>query len=58
MERSVIFRDRLGPDILLVLRVKGQALHRKRAHWQRVPGCSLVLSALLTKAPFTRAIFP
>ena len=48
MKRSVILTDRLGPDILLVLRVKGQVLHRERAHL-KVPGCSLVLSALLTK---------
>ena len=43
MKRSVILTDRLVPDILLVLRVKGQVLHLK------VPGCSLVLRALLTK---------
>ena len=48
MKRSVILADRLGPDILLVLRVKGQVLHPERAHL-KVPGCSLVLSALLTK---------
>ena len=36
MKRSVILTDRLGPDILLVLTMK-------------VLGCSLVLSALLTK---------
>ena len=33
---------------LLVLRVKGQVLHRERAHL-KLPGCSLVLCALLTK---------
>ena len=48
MKRSVILTDRLSPDILLVLRVKGQVLHRDLAHL-KVPGCSLVLSALLTK---------
>ena len=48
VKRSVILTDRLGPDILLVLRMKGQVLHRERAHL-KVPGCSLVLSALLTK---------
>ena len=48
MKRSVILTDRLGPDILLVLRMKGQVLHRERAHL-KVPGCSSVLSALLTK---------
>ena len=38
MKRSVILTDRLDPDILLVLRVKGQVLHRKNAHL-KVPGC-------------------
>ena len=35
-------------DILLLLTMKRQVLHRKRAHL-KVPGCSLVLSAPLTK---------
>ena len=48
VKRSVILTDRLGPDILLVLAMKRQVLHRERAH-VKVPGCSLVLSALLTK---------
>ena len=48
VKRSVILTDRLGPDILLVLTMKRQVLHRERAHL-KVPGCSLVLSALLTK---------
>ena len=48
MKRSVILTDRLGPDILLVLTMKRQVLHREHAHL-KVPGCSLVLSALLTK---------
>ena len=48
MKRSVILTDRLGPDILLVLTMKRQVLHRELAHL-KVPGCSLVLSALLTK---------
>ena len=48
MKRSVILTDRFGPNILLVLRVKGQVLQRERAHL-KVPGCSLVLSALITK---------
>ena len=43
MKRPVILTD-----ILLALRVKGQVLHGERAHL-KVPGCSLVLSALLTK---------
>ena len=48
VKRSVILTDRLGPDILLVITMKRQVLHRKHAHL-KVPGCSLVLSALLTK---------
>ena len=48
VKRSVILTDRLGPDILLVLTMKRQFLHRERAHLKE-PGCSLVLSALLTK---------
>ena len=43
MKRSVILTDRLGAYILLVLRVK--TLHLELAHL-KVPGCSLVLSAL------------
>ena len=48
MKRSVILTDRLGPDILLVLTMKRQVLYCKHAHL-KVPGCSLVLGALLTK---------
>ena len=48
MKRSVILTDRLDPDILLVFRMKGQVLHRERAHL-KVPGCSLVLSAFPTE---------
>ena len=48
MKRLVILTDRLGPDILLVLTIKRQVLHRERTHL-KVPGCSLVLSTLLTK---------
>ena len=48
VKRSVILTDRLGPDILLVLTMKRQVLYRERVHF-KVPGCSLVLSALLTK---------
>ena len=48
MKRSVILTDRLGPDILLVLTMQRQVLHRERAHL-KVPGCSLVLSSLPTK---------
>ena len=48
VKRSVILTDRLGPDILLVLTMKRQVLHRERVHL-KVLGCSLVLSVLLTK---------
>ena len=48
MKRSVILTDRSGLDMLLVLRMKKRDLHRERAHL-KVPGCSLVLSAPLTK---------
>ena len=40
--------DRLGPDNFSTLQMKGHVLHRARAHL-KVPGCSLVLNALLTK---------
>ena len=39
MKRSVILTDRLGPDILLLLTMKRQVLHRERAHL-KLPGCS------------------
>ena len=38
---SVILIDRLGPDILLALWMKGQVLHRARAHL-KVPGNLLI----------------
>ena len=37
VKRSVILTDRLGPDIFSALRMKGQVLHRARAHF-KVPG--------------------
>ena len=37
VKRSVILIDRLGPVILSALRMKGQVLHRLRAHL-KVPG--------------------
>ena len=40
--------DRLGPDNFSTLQMKGHVLHRARAHL-KVPGCSLVCNALLTK---------
>ena len=40
--------DRLGPDNFSTLQMKGHVLHRAHAHL-KVPGCSLVWKALLTK---------
>ena len=44
----MILIDRLGPDNFSALQMKGHVLHRARAHL-KVPGCSLVWKALLTK---------
>ena len=44
MKRSVILTDRLGPDILSAFWMKGQVLHRERAH---LKVCSIVLNVLL-----------
>ena len=48
MKWSVTLTDRLGPDILTVLEIKGQVLHRVRLH-MKVLGWSLNLNPLLTK---------
>ena len=40
--------DRLGPEILTVLEIREQVLHRVRLH-VKVPGWSLNLNALPTK---------
>ena len=45
---SVTLTDRLGPEILTVLEIKGQVLHRVRLH-VKLPGWLLSLNALLTK---------
>ena len=45
---SVTLADRLGPEILTVLEIEGQVLHRVRLH-VKVPGWLLNLNALLTK---------
>ena len=45
---SVILMDLLGPDIFCMLWMKGQVLHRERAHL-KVPDWSLVWNELLTK---------
>ena len=45
---SVTLTDRLGPEILTVLEIKGQVLHRVRLH-VKVPGWLFNLNALLTK---------
>jgi len=44
----VILIDRLGPDILSKLRMKGHVLHRAQAHL-KVLGCSLVWTPLTKK---------
>ena len=48
MKWSVTLTDRLGPEILTVLEIKGQVFHRVRLH-VKVPGWLLHLNALLTK---------
>ena len=48
MKWSVTLTDRLGPEILTVLEIKEQVLHRVRLH-VKVPGWLLNLNALLTK---------
>ena len=45
---SVTLTDRLGPEMLTVLEIKGQVLHRVRLY-VKVPGLLLNLNALLTK---------
>ena len=48
MKWSVTLTDRLGPEILTVLEIKGQVLHLVHLH-VKVPGWLLNLNALLTK---------
>ena len=48
MKWSVTLTDRLGPEILTVLEIKGQVLYRVRLH-VKVPGWLLNLNAPLTK---------
>ena len=48
MKWSVTLTDRLGPEILTVLEIKGQVLHRVRLH-VKIPCWFLNLNALLTK---------
>ena len=50
MKWSVTLTDRLGPEMLAVLEIKGQVLHRVRLH-VKVPGLLLNLNALLTTKP-------
>ena len=45
---SVTLTDRLGPEILTVLEMNGQVLHRVRLH-AKVPGWLSNLNAHLTK---------
>ena len=48
MKWSVTLTDRLGPEILTVLEIKGQVLHLVRLHLN-VPDWLSNLNALLTK---------
>ena len=48
MKWSVTLTDQLGPEVLTVLEIKGQVLHRVRLH-VKVLGWLLNLNALLTK---------
>ena len=48
MKWSVTLMNRLRPEILTVLEIKGQVLHRVHLH-VKVPGCLLNLNVLLTK---------
>ena len=48
MKWSVILADRLGPEILTMLEIKGQVLHLVRVHL-KVPGWLSDLKALLTR---------
>ena len=45
MKWSVTLTDRLGPEILAALEIKGQVLHRVRLH-VKVPGWLLDLNEL------------
>ena len=49
MKRSVILTDRLGPDILRVLTMKRQVLHRERAHLIKTRRACLVLTSKYLK---------
>ena len=51
MKSSVTLTDRLGPEFLTVLEIKGQVLHRVRLHG-KVAGWLSNLNALPTKAAF------
>ena len=48
VKRSVILANRFGPAILTMLEIKGQVLHRVRAHL-KVPGWFLELNAFQTR---------
>ena len=48
MKWSLIFADRLGPEILTMLEIKGQVLHLVRVHL-KVPGWLSDFKALLTR---------
>ena len=46
---SVTSADRLGPEILTMLEIKGQVLHRRVRLYLKVPGWLSDLHALLTR---------
>ena len=55
MKWSVTLTDRLGPEMLTVLEIKGQVLHRVHLH-VKVPGLLLNLNALLTNSTVFRLV--
>ena len=56
VKRSVILPDHLDPDILLVLRVKGQVLHRERAHLKMPPLFIYLYSFICNLKLFTNTV--
>ena len=52
MKWSVTLTDRLGPEMLTVLEIKGQVLHRVRLH-VKVPGLLLEMLDKILKLDFS-----
>ena len=52
LQRAVISVDRLGPEILTMLEIKGQVLHRVHLYL-KVPGWLSDLNVLLTRKLIT-----